>query len=87
MAEIDTPDGKALTFPCPWCAGEIIILVNELACRRFVHGVVKATGQAITPHAPAAECQALIAGDLIWGCGRSVELPASTGVPEQREWE
>lgn len=58
------------SFECPHCAGTVIVGRTELNCQIFRHGVLKATGQPIPPHAPKTECDQLRSAGLIHGCGK-----------------
>ncbi len=53
---------------CPHCNGDVVI--QELNCKIFRHGVHKKDGKQINPHAPKSECDALVEKDLIHGCGK-----------------
>lgn len=91
-----TEDKQAYIFPCPWCRlmgceSQIFILLNEVACRRMIHGVVKSSGIPLGPHSGRGICEAHIKENLIWGCGRAIELlpPSTEGkiVVTAREYE
>lgn len=88
LVEVDLPEGKAWSFDCPWCRllnveSKVVVLQAEVACRRMIHGVVKATGLALPPHSSRAACEG--AGEL-WGCGRSLEI-LPDGAVMARAWE
>jgi len=53
---------------CPHCNEPI--LIEELNCKIFRHGVLKSTNQQINPHLSKSECDNLILNDLIYGCGK-----------------
>lgn len=53
---------------CPHC-GELI-LIEQLNCRIFRHGVLKSNNTQINPHASKAECDSLFQQELILGCGK-----------------
>ena len=57
---------------CPNCSGTIIIL--ELNCCIFRHGVFKNSLEQVNPHAPKEECDRLVEAKLIWGCGQPFKL-------------
>ena len=61
------------SFVCPHCQGIIIVQENELNCRIFRHGVFH-NGEPVPPHAPQAECERLIAENLIVGCGKPFQV-------------
>lgn len=53
---------------CPHCKDPIIIY--ELNCRIFRHGVLKENLQQIDPHASKELCDFYIATNRIYGCGK-----------------
>jgi len=53
---------------CPHCNDYIII--EQINCAIFRHGVLKINNQQINPHLPKIECENLINKDLIYGCGK-----------------
>lgn len=55
---------------CPHCQEYIVI--QELNCGIFRHGVIKTTGQQLPSHASKEECEAY--QDLIYGCGKPFEI-------------
>lgn len=61
-----------LLIECPHCKGTCII--EEIACGIFRHGVYKQTLTQIPPHAPKEMCDALVAQDQIYGCGKPFQL-------------
>ena len=61
-----------LLVVCPHCSCEVEIV--ELNCRIFRHGVYKASGAQVNPHASKVECDNLVAQNLIYGCGRPFQV-------------
>lgn len=57
-----------LIINCPHCNEQIII--DELNCKIFRHGVIKTTGQQINPHTSKIDCDNYIQNNLIYGCGK-----------------
>ena len=57
---------------CPHCNESIII--EELNCKIFRHGVIIATGEQINPHASKDECDKLINENKIYGCGKPFKI-------------
>lgn len=55
-------------FGCPYCAVTLEVKEDQLNCKIFRCGVLRATGEQVPPHAPKAECDRLVAGNLILGC-------------------
>jgi hypothetical protein len=60
---------------CPNCQVEIII--EEINCKIFRHGVNKATGEQMNPHASKAECHEAISKDTVYGCAAPFILDLS----------
>lgn len=65
---------------CPNC-GEYII-IEQINCAIFRHGVYKHTMCQINPHAPKAECDELKEKDLIYGCGKPFRIVKKEQVEE-----
>ena len=63
---------KHITTNCPHCMG--IVVITEINCSIFRHGVLKSTGQQIHPHATQQECKSFLERDLIYGCGKPFQL-------------
>lgn len=57
-------------FDCPHCGGRVEVETKDINCEIFRHGVYRATGEAIPPHAPKAYCENVVAKNLIYGCGK-----------------
>jgi hypothetical protein len=53
---------------CPHCNDPVII--EQLNCRIFRHGVYIHNGQQMNPHENQEECIRLAASGLIYGCGK-----------------
>ena len=53
---------------CPHCNNYVII--EQLNCKIFRHGVIKSSGQQIPPHSNKEICDELYDKKLIYGCGR-----------------
>ena len=64
--------GKSITIKCPHCMG--IVVITEINCSIFRHGVLKSNGQQINPHATQQECKSFLERDLIYGCGKPFQL-------------
>jgi hypothetical protein len=59
---------KDIVVTCPHCNLHIIIL--ELNCQIFRHGVVISTGEQIDPHTSKTDCDDLVKKQMIYGCGK-----------------
>ena len=56
---------------CPHCNEEI--LIQELNCCIFRHGVLK-NGTQIDPHASRELCEHYLTHNLIYGCGKPFKI-------------
>ena len=63
-----------ILFVCPHCNGTV--LVEQLNCQIFRHGILKETGQQINPHLKKSDCDLLFESGRIYGCGK----PSNTSV-------
>jgi DNA-directed RNA polymerase subunit RPC12/RpoP len=57
---------------CPHCQVKMIIL--ELNCKIFRHGVYKSNFQQIDSHMDKNECERLVSNNLIYGCGKPFRI-------------
>ena len=57
---------------CPHC--NKFILIEELNCKIFRHGIFKNTGQQIDPHSTQEQCYYYIVNNLIHGCGKPFKI-------------
>ena len=55
---------------CPHCNMMMELPKNEINCAIYRHGVIKATGKQMDPHAPKHVCDYLLQNNLIYGCGK-----------------
>lgn len=62
---------------CPHCDEWIII--EQINCAIFRHGVFKNNMTQINPHLPKSECDELKNLDLIYGCGKPFRLENVNG--------
>lgn len=53
---------------CPHC-GDLVI-VQELNCKIFRHGIYRKTGEQMDPHSRKEICDRFFAEEKIWGCGK-----------------
>jgi hypothetical protein len=61
-----------LELQCPHCNGMVII--EQLNCAIFRHGVFKNTGKQIPPHASKEECDNWVKNNDIYGCGKPFQV-------------
>jgi len=63
---------EELIVVCPHC--NIPVLIEQLNCCIFRHGIFKSTNQQIDPHLSEEKCNILIKNDLIYGCGKPFQI-------------
>jgi len=57
---------------CPHCGNQV--LIEQINCAIFRHGVLKSNGEQIPPHLSKADCDRLIETNQIYGCGKPFKL-------------
>jgi hypothetical protein len=57
---------------CPHCQSQVII--EEVNCQIFRHGVYKSSGEQLAPHASKDECDTAFVDELIYGCGKPFRI-------------
>jgi hypothetical protein len=72
----------AFNFTCPHCGRWVQVAACDVACGIFRDGNFKSNGGAVAPHLPQSECDALVAGDLIYGCGKPFRYCAGAPAAE-----
>jgi hypothetical protein len=63
---------KDLILKCPNCNDDVII--SEINCAIFRHGIYKNNLQQIEPHMPKEKCDLLINNNEIYGCGKPFRI-------------
>ena len=53
---------------CPHCKDPV--LIEQINCQIFRHGILRTNGQQIDPHATKELCDFYITNNLIIGCGK-----------------
>jgi hypothetical protein len=53
---------------CPHCKDSV--LIEQLNCRIFRHGILKHNGVQINPHSPKDLCDHYVKNNMIYGCGK-----------------
>lgn len=61
-----------IIIECPHCSDSI--LIEQLNCKIFRHGIFKLTHEQINPHLSKLECDKLIFNNLIYGCGKPFRI-------------
>ena len=57
---------------CPNC--NELIIIEQINCGIFRHGILKQTGEQMHPHLPKTECEDLVNRALIYGCGKPFQI-------------
>ena len=57
---------------CPNC--NIPVLIEQLNCRIFRHGILRSNGKQINPHSSKEMCDYYIANERIYGCGKPFRI-------------
>lgn len=57
---------------CPHC--DEYIIIQELNCGIFRHGIFKSNGQQINPHESRNLCDYYFINKLIYGCGKPFRI-------------
>lgn len=60
-------NNKNFIITCPHC--NLFVLIEEINCAIFRHGIIINTKQQIPPHSTKEECEKYIKDGII-GCGR-----------------
>ena len=61
-----------LIVKCPHCNDDM--LIEQINCAIFRHGVLKSNMMQIPPHLPKTQCDELFDKHLIYGCGKPFQL-------------
>lgn len=59
-------------FTCPHC--QLKLMISEMNCKIFRHGVVKSTMKQVNPHETKENCMRLRQTDKIYGCGLPFQI-------------
>jgi hypothetical protein len=62
---------------CPHC--KELIIIEEINCAIFRHGVFKKTGIQIDPHLSQIECEKNVKNGDIYGCGKPFRILQKDG--------
>lgn len=61
-----------IVIECPHCSSQIII--EELNCCIFRHGILKESGKQIDPHSSEELCNYYVNEEKIYGCGKPFRI-------------
>ena len=65
-------NNKEQIIECPHC--KEFIIIQEINCGIFRHGILKTTNEQIEPHLNKDRCDYLKSNDLIYGCGNPFQI-------------
>jgi hypothetical protein len=57
---------------CPHCKEHV--LIEQLNCKIFRHGILKTNNNQIEPHSTKDLCDYFIKNNLIYGCGKPFQI-------------
>lgn len=63
---------------CPHC--QDFVIIEELNCAIFRHGILKSTFQQLDPHLCQSMCEYYAKNNLIYGCGKPFQVCRSNGL-------
>lgn len=63
---------KDIVVSCPHC--QIPILIEQLNCKIFRHGIFITNGQQMNPHETKEVCEYFVANKMIYGCGKPFRI-------------
>jgi len=69
-------ENSSIIVICPHCNDSI--LIEQLNCKIFRHGILKSNNTQINPHSSKEECDFFINNELIYGCGKPFKIIAIT---------
>jgi hypothetical protein len=61
-----------LIVVCPHCS--VLVLIEQLNCCVFRHGIIIESGKQIDPHAPKELCDFYALRNKIYGCGKPFKI-------------
>ncbi len=73
---------KNFAVLCPHC--NTWVLIEEINCAIFRHGVNKNTGFQIPPHLDKNTCEKLFESGVIYGCGKPFKVVTNPQYSESR---
>jgi hypothetical protein len=69
---------KGFEVKCPHC--EEYVIIEQINCAIFRHGIFKENFNQINPHLSKNECEQLVAKNLIYGCGKPFMIKKINGI-------
>lgn len=61
-----------LVMQCPHCQEPV--LIAAINCQIFRHAAYKQSGEQIPPHTSQQECERLVEGGAVFGCGKPFRI-------------
>ena len=71
-------DKQDFEVKCPHC--ENYIIIEQINCAIFRHGILKDSFQQINPHASKEECEIFVTTNKIYGCGKPFRLEKEVAI-------
>jgi len=65
-------NSKDFTVICPHC--KLYVIIQEINCAIFRHGIMKKNNSQMNPHLCKGECERYVKEDLIIGCGKPFKI-------------
>ena len=59
---------------CPHCNALIYVVLKELNCQIFRHGIFKSDYKQIDPHLSKEKCEELVKSNAIYGCSKPFKI-------------
>lgn len=70
-----------IVLECPHCKEHV--LIEQLNCCIFRHGIYVGSGKQIDPHLPKDQCVLLAKTKLIYGCGKPFKIVKKEGLENE----
>ena len=69
---MESSSSQIIVVSCPHCKD--FIMIEEINCNIFRHGVIKSSGKQMDPHSSKELCEKMKETDAIFGCGKPFSL-------------
>jgi hypothetical protein len=71
-----SPSITNVVVTCPLCGDPV--LIDQLNCCIFRHGILIASGKQIEPHSSKELCDFYVSNNKIYGCGKPFQIVRNT---------
>lgn len=72
-------NNQYIVVECPHCKHLVYIVLKELNCQIFRHGIFKNNYQQIDPHLSKEKCEELVKTNSIYGCSKPFKIVHHNG--------